>query len=175
MTVIAYKAGYMAADTCSFSGGIRYRAMHPKISKGTLGLFGAAGRGSDCVLAHEWFLRGMQEVARPQFSEDKDEPLAVIWVRPNGTVWWGDHRLSWSQVPEPSVIGTGDAATFTEGAMHAGLSAADAVALAIKHCVWVGGGVQVEHLRRMPKVKAAKGVRFLGLSELRNPTGIRLT
>ena len=38
------------------------------------------------------------------------------------------------------------AQTFTEAAMLTGMSAAEAVAFAITHCVWVGGEVQVERL-----------------------------
>lgn len=144
MTVIAYKAGVMAADSHSFQSGRRYPTQHPKVTKFEHGLFGTCGRSSDCVLAHEWAVSGMDYV--PRFTEDKDEPMHLMWVKPDGTVWWADHRLKWSQVSAPATIGENSAADFTEGAMQAGLSADAAVALAIQHCVWVGGDVTVVRL-----------------------------
>lgn len=143
MTVIAYKDGVMAADSCSFSGGVRYKTMHRKVSRGDYGLVGCGGRSSDCVLAHQWFTDGMPET-RPAFSNDKDEPMAILWVKAYGTLWCGDERLVFAEIEAPAAIGENAAANFCEGAMHAGLSAKDAVRLTIAHCIYVGGEVQAE-------------------------------
>lgn len=68
MTVIAYKDGVIAADSCSFSGGRRYKTMHRKVSRCDLGLIGCAGRSSDCVLLHQWLpgVVPMQPQGMPQ-------------------------------------------------------------------------------------------------------------
>ena len=147
MTIIAYKDGMMAADSCSFSGGRKYPVPEPKIVRSALGLFGAAGRDSDCWLGRSWFRSGAaQGQEQPNFSKDEHDPVEFLWVKPDWSVWWADDRLQFTPYAFPACIGESSVVSFTEGAMMAGLSAPDAVALAIRHCVWVGGEVQVERL-----------------------------
>jgi len=144
MSIVAYKAGEMAADSCSFSGGRRYPS-EPKIVKSDLGLFGTVGRNSDGYLARGWFRSGMP-TERPEFSDEKDDELHIMWVKPDGTVWWADKCLSFTPMPWPTSIGNSTAIYFVEAAMLAGMTAGDAVALGIQHCVWIGGAVQVERI-----------------------------
>lgn len=159
MTIIAYKDGVMAADSCSFAEGKRYPVCRPKIVRGPLGLFGAAGRELDGALAKDWFLGGMED-EKPKFSEDKEDELLVMWAKLDGSVWWADYRLAFIPLPAPSAIGESSALGFTEGAMCAGLSAVEAVRLAIKHCVWVGGEVQSETLQEASIITALDFSRF---------------
>lgn len=149
MTIIAYKDGIMAADSCSFSGGRRYPVTRPKIVKGSLGLFGCAGRDSDGYLAKDWFLAGMSK-EHPKFSEDKDDELHVMWAKADGTVWWADYRLAFVPMPAPAAIGESAVLNFVEGLMCGGFGVAEAVSLAIQHCIWIGGAVQIERLENYP-------------------------
>lgn len=171
MTIVAYKDGVMAADSCSFSGGVRYKTMHPKVSRGVFGVVGCGGRSSDTVAAHEWFSAGMPP-EHPPFSCDKDEPMAIMWAKPDGTLWWGDERLVFNQIEAPACIGEGAAANFCEGAMHAGASAERAVMLTIQHCIWTGGHVTVESLTGLSNLDFTKIAKLEGLPSRTTIRGI---
>lgn len=146
MTVVAFKDGVMAADTCSYASHLRYRAMEPKILRCDLGLIGVAGRSSDAAFVRAWFAAGMGREDRPPDLDDKDDPVGILWAKPDGTLWWGDHRLLFHEISTPATCGESSACIFAEGAMAAGLSADAAVRLAIKHCLYAAGDVQVENL-----------------------------
>jgi hypothetical protein len=68
-------------------------------------------------------------------------------IDPSGVVFMAHANDPWHPVSWPKAIGEASAAVFAEGAMAAGASAEQAVRLAIEHCVYAHGEVQVERLR----------------------------
>lgn len=146
MTIIAYKDGVLASDSCSFSGGIRYAALRPKVIFCAVGLVGAAGRKSDAEAYKAWMAAGMLPDAKPELLRDKDDGLQGLWVKHDRTLWWTDERLTFVQIEAPGSIGEPEACAFVDGAMWSGASADEAVRLAIEHCVYTGGAVQVVRL-----------------------------
>jgi hypothetical protein len=145
MTLVAFKNGVMAADSCSYTQGMRYPIKHPKITRCSLGLVGCAGLLSDIIAIHAWVAGGMRK-QKVALSGDEDECLAILWAKPDRTVWWGNHRLVFVEYCAPTACGETTACHFAEGAMWAGLSAERAVRLATKHCLYASGKVQVERL-----------------------------
>lgn len=155
MTVIAFKDGVMCADTHWFTSGQHGPVPSPKIVRAPDGsLWGMAGKLSDGWLLRQWVEAGADCAKPPKFRGLGDEEPHILVARPDGTLWFcrGDMVLT----PELPVSVTGEttATTFCEGAMHGGLSAEDAVRLTIKHCIWVGGDVQVERLEDTGKLGA---------------------
>lgn len=157
MTIIAVKSGVMAADSHSFSDGTSFPCGFPKITRGPRGLIGIAGESNDCYRVSLWWKDG-GEGDIPGLRQHHDS-IADLILKPDGSVWFMDERLIPHPVTEPATTGEPDAATFTEGALHAGLSAEDAVRLAIIHCKSAGGEVQVERLH--PEEVRASPLPFL--------------
>jgi hypothetical protein len=119
----------------------------PKITRGPNGLIGVTGNATDCYLVSRWWANGGYVSQRPEKLMQGEHGIGAIVLQDDGSVWFMDERLEPYPTPEPAVTGEGSASNFCEGAMHAGLSAEEAVRLAVKHCVHVGGDVQVERLR----------------------------
>jgi hypothetical protein len=150
MTIIALKDGIMAADSHVFSGGTHWPAASPKITRGPQGLIGIAGSIVDCWMVAKWWELGgrPQPVGDPPVNLLLKGPdgISAVILKNDGSAWYMDERCVPIPTVQPTVIGQEDAATFCEGALYAGLSAEDAVRLAIKHCKSAGGEVQVERL-----------------------------
>lgn len=147
MTVICVKNGIMAADSHTFSRGTKWESAFPKITRGPKGLIGVAGSSVDAYMIAQWWKAGGLAGATPHLGSGDEGPAALILLN-DGTVWFMDDRLKPCPMSDPAVTGEMDAATFTEGALRAGLSAEDAVRLATKHCKSAGGEVQVERLEQ---------------------------
>ncbi len=143
MTIICVKNGVMAADSYVFCGGIKWQAPVTKIFRHPQGLIGLSGEASDCYFVGRWWVSGGQSY--PPKLQDGERSVGGLILDYEG-VWLIDHRLEKWPTIDSSSVGNGDATSFCEGAMHAGASAEEAVRLAIKHCVYVGGDVQVERL-----------------------------
>lgn len=147
MTVIAIKDGVMVADADCFESGGRMPVPFPKISRAADGrCFGMAGKLSDSWRLSEWVKAGAKEDAKPNFEGQGDDIPYVLMGKPDGSAWFAKADLEFTPLPIPHALGERTASTFCEGAMHAGLSAEAALRLTIKHCVYVGGEVQVERL-----------------------------
>jgi len=147
MTIIAVKDDVMAADSVANAGGRLYPVLVPKIARGPNGIAGATGSTSDCVAFLAWFAAG-ECGDKPAYTGAGDEEMQAIVLRPDGTLWrYGAKELPF-QVTNPYAVGGGYAWSFCEGAMLAGKSAEEAVALTIEHFSTVGGKVQVERLAR---------------------------
>ena len=154
MTIIAIKNGVMVADSFVNVIGRMYSGAEPKIKRGPGGLIGIAGSVVDLHLVGEWFARGEVATARPDDLKSDDDAIEALILRPDGSVLWMDQRL----LPVPTTqttVGYKVACDFCEGAMAAGLSAEDAVALTIRHCAYVGGPLQVEPLSVEPAAEPA--------------------
>jgi hypothetical protein len=154
MTIIAIKNGIMVADSFVNVIGRLYPGAEAKIKRGPGGLIGIAGSVVDLHLVGEWFARGEVATARPNDLKSDDDAIEALILRPDGSVLWMDQRL----LPVPTTqttVGYKVACDFCEGAMAAGLSAEDAVALTIRHCAYVGGPLQVEPLTVEPAAEPA--------------------
>jgi hypothetical protein len=83
----------------------------------------------------------------PPVSSD-DNAFGALIALPDGTVlrMAGSPELFPIDATEPISMGETCAASFCLGAMHAGLSAEQAVRLALRYCIWIGGDVQVERV-----------------------------
>lgn len=150
MTIIAVKDGYMAADSGVFSGSILYQTAdgHPKIVRAPDGsLVAASGTSYDTYLLREWAKDGMNFADKPKLSDEKDDPMAWLWLRPDETVWRGNNAFNICPCSPIYAIGIEAACQFAEGAMWAGKSAAEAVQIAIEHCIYVAGPVVVVRVR----------------------------
>jgi hypothetical protein len=149
MTIIAYKSGELAADGVGFSGGMRIRTVERKITRSDKGLLATAGHGQDGYLASLWFADGMKD-EHPTFAAAEDDPVYLMWIKPDGSPWFADHRLIFTPLAEPCTMGEEIAKAFAEGAMAFGASAGQAVRLAITRCVWAGGETQIERISECP-------------------------
>ena len=147
MTVIAYKNREMAADTGMWNGSREVPSPFPKITRGKDGsLWALTGKAHDSWFLREWVLAGMDADKPPAFEGKNDDTPSVMLVKPDGTLW--SAHGSWRFTPSAGqgCWGYDDASHFCEGAMEAGLSAGEAVALTIKHHIYAGGEVHVERI-----------------------------
>lgn len=146
MTIIAVKAGVMAADSESVDkSGLRSPMPFPKIFRGPGGLVGMTGTLADIWRIGKWFESGEPQ-QKPGNLKEGDEGVGIIILRPDGVVWHGDERLDFWPGENPSTTGLSTACYFCEGAMAAGMSAEEAVRLTIGRVSHIGGPVQVERL-----------------------------
>lgn len=153
LTIIAYKDGILAADSGVWNANHVTHVPFPKITRGADGsLWAMAGKMSDAWSLRVWVLAGMDHDNPPIFDTDKDNDHPNLFmVKPDGGLWM--LRAPWrfvfggaqDQPAAQGCWGENDASTFCEGAMAAGLSAPDAVALTIRHHTYAHGEVQVEH------------------------------
>ena len=158
MTIIAFKSGVMAADSGMWNHGRVIKCGFPKITRGAdESLWFMAGKAFNVFYLREWVLAGMDHGSPPVFMKDPDETddyiSSVGWAKPDGSLWIalsGIWRFSCLGLPGTDAAqgcwGEGNAATFCEGAMAAGLSAPEAVALTIRSHTWAHGDVQVERI-----------------------------
>lgn len=139
MTAIACRDGYMAADSGVWQGDLclGYTTKIRRLSDGTL----AAAAGSRPMIEafHLWIAG---DGPKPE-KVDRDE-FAAIWLKNDG-IWLVSYKLEIYKTPFPFAA-EGVLAEFMYGAMAAGASAKDAVTLAVCHCSYVAGEVQVERL-----------------------------
>jgi hypothetical protein len=149
MTVIAVKAGIMAADSMELSGDIRCSAGSPKITRGPGGLIGCCGLSVDCYTVSLWWVGGCDPAETERLLSRLSKGNAGfggLVLRPDGTVWGIDEKLVQYPRSDIRAIGSDDSASFCMGAMHAGLNAEEAVRLTIENAIKVGGDVQVERI-----------------------------
>ena len=143
MTVIAYRAGILAADSLTCAHGTRVGTAK-KIWRGGDGTL-LALCGSRCEAADflEWFLAG--ERGRPPGGEDWGGTL----IRPDGAVF--NINASGRMTSVEAEFHTNGAGGFIAlGAMDRGATAIEAVESAIRWSTDCGGPVQFERLDRAP-------------------------
>ncbi|HTI81743.1 MAG TPA: hypothetical protein VL614_14945 [Acetobacteraceae bacterium] len=146
MTIIVAHNGTMVADSAAVASGRIFPCGSPKIKRTRNGgLVACCGSEDDCFVFAEWAVAGFPEDAKPTLTAGPDGFMA-LHMRPDGSVWnfYSVHRSAPTQ--QPAYIGETTACSVVCGAMAAGASAEEAVAIAIKHTVWIGGPIQVERL-----------------------------
>lgn len=146
MTIIVAHNGVMVADSAAIAGDRIFPCGSPKIKRTKDGgLVACCGSEDDCFVFSQWAVAGFPEDAKPVLTSGNDG-FAALYMRPDGSVWnfYGVRRSSPTQ--QPAYIGERTAVCVVCGAMAAGASAEQAVEIAIKHTVWIGGPIQVERL-----------------------------
>ena len=141
MTVIAYRDGIMAADTGTWSGNLITHCLAEKIYRTRTGaLLACAGRVSKIIAVRQWIDGG----DRPA-PDEKDNFGALLVHREMKLV----ERISWDMLIYPDegpfqVEGSHD--EFLFGALAAGASAEEAVALALRFTGYAAGEVRTVRL-----------------------------
>lgn len=147
MTVIVYDGRELAADSGAWSSVSQQKVPFPKITRAPDGsLVAMAGKLSDAWWLREWVLSGMSPGTPPEFQGKDDEAPYIALVKPDGTMWFAKGNVRFSPMPFPAAVGAETPCAFCEGAMAAGASAGEAVALAAVNCEAVLGPVQIERL-----------------------------
>lgn len=142
MTAIAYRDGVMAADTAEWRGDVIAGHLQKivRFSDGTL--FAAEGDSEYVEGYIKWRMSGGDE---PPRADDADDFFGIA-VDCAGVVSWVPRSYKMIRAGEAPYYAGGAAADFLYGAMAAGASAEEAVRLAIEHCAFAAGTVQVERL-----------------------------
>lgn len=129
----------MAADSSSWHGDVWLpvaKKLH-RLKDG--GIAGVAGWKPVVLAALDWYNAGADPDKRPPAPKDETE-LDVIILRPDCTLWslCGDCRLWLCDWPYAIA---GSHHEFVLGALMSGLSAIEAVELAVRHCKFARGPV----------------------------------
>ena len=134
MTIIAYRAGMLAADSLETSGDVRTGYV-PKIFRVNGGLIGFSGArpAIDAVLG--WLHGG----ERPEGLGPDD--LAALLIQPDGSAWEMTSALVPFRVPG-EFAAIGGAWRLAVGAMAFGANAVEAVKVAIDLNVNCGGPIR---------------------------------
>jgi ATP-dependent HslUV protease subunit HslV len=143
MTIIAYRDGVMAADSMATKAAYRYGTIQKIKHLYDGALFAAAGAAADCDSVFHWLFHSG---AKPKISEE--DGFRAMLVRPGCPYPFEiDGNLIEHEIHMPFlVVGESTAEHVCLGAMEAGATAEEAVNIAIKLCVWIGGPVQVERV-----------------------------
>lgn len=137
MTTIATDGRSMAADSLVTSGGERvgFTVKVQKTRDGTV--FGSCGPSVDCSLFADW-MHG--DIEKPELSDD----FSALVLEPDGQLRYFCKKLHPVEFVVPQAIGSG--ADFAIGAMLAGMTPEEAVAIAMERDTCSGGMVHSEHL-----------------------------
>lgn len=145
MTTIAWRDGILAADTATFihEGNTRVpEGAARKITRlrdGSL-IAGSGVRREINVFAH-WYDSGCDPDKKPEFDN-----VTVLHVSHGGCVTIHDGKYDEREIGSCPFYAMGSGAAAALGAMHAGATAAEAVAIAMLIDPWTGGEIQVERL-----------------------------
>ena len=144
MTVIAYRDGIMAADGGTWSDSILCATDTRKIVRLDGRLVACCGQRPDIEAFVIWLRSGAPSRDKPLLNAAKDGDFGAIVADADG-VWLADHSLRlYRAAGDYHVEGAHDG--FLRGALAAGATAEQAVRLAVRHCAYAAGNVQVESL-----------------------------
>lgn len=144
MTTIAWDGKTLAADQCSWSGGVRRRVRKVfKIQQanGDHLLVALAGDAAFCMAVLAW-LRGDGERPNPRdyWAIDEMRRTCAVTVQPSGKVCCLSNSLMWEEFDE-RVFANGAGHEFAWGALEAGATAVRAVEIALLRSDYAGFGV----------------------------------
>lgn len=141
MTTIAWDGSTLASDSQEQDDYIEQHASRKlyRIKNTLVGLAGCSASGIQFV---EWVKRGEMPDERPKFSGD----FCALVIRPNGKAYEYGSSLTPMPAGRKTAIGSGRGPAL--GALLAGVSARDAVKIAIKLDPNSGG--PVKSLTRLP-------------------------
>lgn len=137
MTTIATDGKTMAGDSLTTGGGYVCR-FAPKVFKAPDGrIFGGCGPVVDCLKFQSHMMSGGDQ---PTLSDD----FSALILNPDGTVDWIDKDFVPVRHIVPYAIGSG--CEIATGALLAGASPAESVAIAMQRDTKTGGDITVEAL-----------------------------
>jgi hypothetical protein len=144
MTTIAWDGKTLAADQCSWSGGVRRRVRKVfKIQSKERGplLVAFTGHGSFCSQVLDW-MRGERDRPNPSDyygREDITRQCAIV-IDSERRVWSLGNDLHWEPTRE-SIYANGAGQEFAWGALEAGATAVQAIEITAKRSDYAGFGV----------------------------------
>lgn len=155
MTLIAIHNRTMIADSLYFCGGLRFPSPNPKILRTPAGsLFGCGGTNRHTRLLREWAAAGMDFANQPKLIPETDDNEGNngkwLWLRPDGRAFYGHHDMQYSEISSPDYCGVEVAGNLWLGQVWAGIDGITAMHNVIKHCIYVGGHVDVLTLDEHP-------------------------
>lgn len=138
MTTIAYRDGVLAADSQATAGG-KFEGSVVKIAKRGQCLAAVCGLAPQARAFLDWFRAGM--TGDCPYLGDKDD---CAW----GFIYTPTNRVLWFKPGGPEdfhspIHSTGSGAEIALGAMHAGATPQEAVAIAAKIDIHTGGQIRV--------------------------------
>lgn len=146
MTTIATDGRSMAGDGQAGRGDLITRASAVKVHRLADGsLFGGAGDAGQLIDLRAWLEGGG---ARP-----KAKSLAAFHLKTNGELWYYGDNESPVLSEAPNAVGTGEALAI--GAMEAGATPEQAVAIAARRDINSGGAITVLHLHGLTLAEPA--------------------
>ena len=165
MTTIAWDGKALAADkqSNSASGNQRVTKIR-RLSDGRL-----VGGAGDAVMVHLYYdwLEAGSPLPRPIWS-DVDENICVLEISPSGQVW--RHEAFGRYPIDDSQATTGTGGAFARGAMAAGKTAAEAVAIAIELDMYSGVGVDVLVLHEDAPAEATEAAKPATVLTFKRPS-----
>ena len=150
MSVVAVKDGMMATDSFANYNGIQcnHKKLHCLEKDGRKILVGYVGNLLDCQEFLRWFENDADLDKLPNFRPYKgsdDSPFfTALVLTKEKLVEWDQYFLPLEIIDRPYAVGSGAQAAL--GAMYMGASAMEAVEIACKICVNVGGQILQERL-----------------------------
>lgn len=152
MTCIATDGKTIAADSRSSLGPLSLDDDVLKLARGKDGsILGAGGQTGVCALVREWWEAGGSTKTLPEITKvdsDGDQTFEGLILYASGTVAFLDPHFTPVSARPPFAIGSGSHVAI--GAMLAGASPAEAIAIAARVCPDVGGEI-VEWKVEKPK------------------------
>lgn len=143
MTTIAFDGKILAADQCSWSGGVRRRVRKVfKISTRDRGplLVAFCGKGSYCLQVLAW-MKGEGDKPKPSewFGPSEIGDQCCLCIDSQYRVWCLGNDLHWQEMREEKYA-QGAGQEFAWGALEAGATAEQAILIAIKRSDFAGFG-----------------------------------
>lgn len=146
MTVIAYKDGWLAADTSSWHGDLNIATAEKIFRLKDGSLFAGCGWKPEILRIKDWVDDGAAAENKPTPPDEKE--FSGLLIKPDRSVWNVTHRLAIYPVDRQDITALGPHTEFLYGAMFAGASAGAAIALAIMYAQYAGGEVRQLHVDR---------------------------
>jgi ATP-dependent protease HslVU (ClpYQ) peptidase subunit len=138
VTAVATDGKTMAGDGLVASGHAVSSMSAVKIIRLEDGsLVGFSGDCASVELAKAWFIDGENSKDKPTLDSD----FSALVLRKTGKVFWFGEKLYGVEYEAPAAIGSG--CEIAIGAMEAGLAPAQAVKVAAKRMISVGGKITV--------------------------------
>lgn len=144
MTTIAWDGTTLAADQCSWSGGVRRKVrkvFHVVSPERGEALIAFAGSAAYCLKVLAWFTGdGPAPIPANYFKLEEMDRQCALMVDKQRRVWTCSNDLEWQQHDE-KIFANGAGQEFAWGALEAGATAERAIEIAMKRSDYAGFGV----------------------------------
>ena len=143
MTTIAWDGETLAADCCSWSGGVRRKVRKVfKIHSAERGvlLVAFAGQAAFCMRVLDWMKGGERPNPSDFYDRSEITNQCAIVIDEKRRVWVLGNDLYWQEALDP-IYANGAGQEFAWGALEAGATAEQAIEIAMKRSDYAGFGV----------------------------------